>query len=97
MIVDDLVQTGGTLYECGRALLDCGATKVYAFVAHAVFPNECWRDFLVNSTPQRGRRAIFERFWLTNSQPSVTNQIPTTDCFEIVDLMPQIVKDLDAF
>ena len=27
VIVDDLVQTGGTLYECGAKLLDLGARR----------------------------------------------------------------------
>ena len=40
VIVDDLVQTGGTLYECGAKLLDLGAASVSAFVAHGVFPAE---------------------------------------------------------
>ena len=34
IIVDDLVQTGGTLYECGLALAKAGATSVSAFAAH---------------------------------------------------------------
>jgi phosphoribosylpyrophosphate synthetase len=96
VIIDDLVQTGGTLYECGKALLEAGALKVYTFTAHAVFPNDCWKDFLRNSSPP-GKRAIFEKFWITNSQPSVTDQLPADDCFEVIDLLPQIVKDLDAF
>ena len=70
MIIDDLVQTGGTLYECARILQDLGALSVYAYVTHAVFPNECWKDFLINSEPP-GRRAVFEKFWVTNSQVHV--------------------------
>lgn len=34
VIVDDLVQTGGTLFECGVALKNAGALSVSAFVAH---------------------------------------------------------------
>ena len=40
VIVDDLVQTGGTLYECGVALRALGARSVSAFVAHGVFPRQ---------------------------------------------------------
>uniref|UniRef100_A0A7S2DHP0 Phosphoribosyltransferase domain-containing protein n=1 Tax=Octactis speculum TaxID=3111310 RepID=A0A7S2DHP0_9STRA len=40
IIVDDLVQTGGTLYECGMELLARGASEVSAFVAHGVFPQD---------------------------------------------------------
>ena len=34
VIVDDLVQTGGTLHECGLALAQAGATSVTAYAAH---------------------------------------------------------------
>jgi phosphoribosylpyrophosphate synthetase len=43
VIVDDLVQTGGTLYETGKVLKDAGAASVSAFVTHAVFPNNSWK------------------------------------------------------
>jgi len=42
-IVDDLVKTGGTLIECKNVLLKRGATRVSAFVTHAVFPDESWK------------------------------------------------------
>lgn len=92
MIVDDLVQTGGTLYECGVALKAAGANTVSAYVAHAVFPNKCWMDFLNNNT-----KAIFEKFWITNSQPTIINQLPNDNVFEILDITTQILGDLDAY
>lgn len=39
VIVDDLVQTGGTLYQSGKVLKEAGAASVNAFVTHGVFPN----------------------------------------------------------
>ena len=68
IIVDDLVQTGGTLYECGLALKAAGAKSVNAFVAHGVFPNESWKRFM-----KSGDRGCFDRFYLTNSIPTVTH------------------------
>ena len=32
---------------------------------------------------------------VTNTNRSVTNSIPTGDCFTVLDLMPQIIEDLD--
>jgi len=90
VIVDDLVQSGGTLYECGKALKDLGAAKVSAFVAHAVFPNNSWEKFLKGND-----RAVFEKFWITNSIPTVTNMIPKDDVFEVLDLTEKIIYDLD--
>jgi phosphoribosylpyrophosphate synthetase len=93
VIVDDLVQTGGTLYETGRVLKDAGAASVNAFVTHGVFPNESWKLF-----NKGGSRACFDKFWVTNSIPTVTDTLPTDDgIFEVLDLMDLIIRDLDYF
>eukprot|EP00746_Dinoflagellata_sp_MGD_P001404 gnl/MRDRNA2_/MRDRNA2_102643_c0_seq1.p1 gnl/MRDRNA2_/MRDRNA2_102643_c0~~gnl/MRDRNA2_/MRDRNA2_102643_c0_seq1.p1 ORF type:complete len:406 (+),score=80.65 gnl/MRDRNA2_/MRDRNA2_102643_c0_seq1:57-1274(+) len=89
VIVDDLIQTGGTLYECAAKVKASGAKSVSGFVMHAVFPNESWRRFL-----RSGDRSVFSRFWVTNSNPTVSSTLPTDDVFEVLNLMPQIVKDL---
>ena len=90
VIVDDLVQSGGTLYECAVALKAAGAAGVSAFVAHGVFPNSCWENFL-----DGGSKAVFEKFWVTNSIPTTTDNIPEGGCFEVIDLLPQFLLDLD--
>ena len=38
VIVDDLVQSGGTLIECAKQLRQQGARKVSAYCTHVVFP-----------------------------------------------------------
>ena len=92
VIVDDLVQTGGTLYECGVALLKSGATSVSCFVAHGVFPADSWKRFL-----KSGDRGCFERFYLTDSIPSVTKMLPTDDVYCVLPLKDIIVEDLDKY
>lgn len=93
LIVDDLVQTGGTLFECGVALRKVGgAVKVSAFVAHGVFPQQSWRRFLSS-----GDKHCFEKFYLTNSIPTVVKEIPLGDVFEILDISDQLVLDIDNF
>jgi len=93
VIVDDLVQTGGTLYECGKTLKAAGAESVSAYVSHAVFPKESWKRFNVG-----GDRAVFEKFWITNSIPTVTNTLPIKDSiFEVLDLKNIIIHDLDHY
>jgi len=42
LIVDDLVQSGGTLLKCQKALKAAGASAVSCYVTHAVFPGEAW-------------------------------------------------------
>jgi phosphoribosylpyrophosphate synthetase len=90
--VDDLVQTGGTLYECALALKSKGAKTVYAFAVHAVFPHHAWKAF---SRTLNGPKCVFERFWVTNSIPVVTAHLPTDDVFEVLDLIPLIEQDID--
>jgi phosphoribosylpyrophosphate synthetase len=92
LIVDDLVQTGGTLYECGIALKAAGALSSSAFVAHGVFPNNSWKRFL-----KAGDRGVFEKFYLTNSIPTIVNSLPSNDVFEVIDLSEKIVFDLDKY
>ncbi|KAK9145056.1 hypothetical protein Sjap_004959 [Stephania japonica] len=48
VIVNDLVQSGGTLIECQKVLAAHGTTKVSAYVTHAVFPEQSWQRFLHN-------------------------------------------------
>nr|KJB75417.1 hypothetical protein B456_012G041300 [Gossypium raimondii] len=45
VIVDDLVQSGGTLIECQKVLFARGAAKVSAYVTHGVFPKCSWERF----------------------------------------------------
>mmetsp|Transcript_28746 Transcript_28746/g.32217 ORF Transcript_28746/g.32217 Transcript_28746/m.32217 type:complete len:418 (+) Transcript_28746:58-1311(+) len=93
VIVDDLVQTGGTLYETGKVLKNAGASSVNAFVTHGVFPNDSWKRFNTG-----GDRACFDKFWVTNSIPTVTDKLPEKEgIFEVLDLLELIVNDLDHY
>lgn len=40
-----IAHAGGTLIECRNALVKKGATKVSAYVTHAIFPCDSWRKF----------------------------------------------------
>jgi phosphoribosylpyrophosphate synthetase len=168
VIIDDLAQTGGTLYEAGLQLKRHGAYEVYAYVTHGVFPGESWKRFLYGhahvdmsklsaptpfsspavhshrsrslsdlasppslslppsavmnnehqatmeqtpSTPaslsadesrcpsgsqqQQQSDVLFEKFWITNSIPHTIDRVPSDDVFEVIDLLPQIIHDLE--
>ena len=92
IIVDDLVQTGGTLYECGMALKKAGAISVSAYAAHAVFPHDAWKRFL-----RGGDRHCFDNFYISNSVPSVVQKLPKDDVFRVLDISHKIIDDLDEF
>lgn len=53
VLVDDLIQTGGTLIQTGKALLELGALSVSAFCTHGVFPQvfETFETETLNAKP----------------------------------------------
>jgi phosphoribosylpyrophosphate synthetase len=81
VIVDDLVQTGGTLLECALVMTKQGAVKVSACCTHAVFPNNAWKRFV---------GSLFSFFWVTNSIPTTTNILQGHSPFEVLSLAPLI-------
>ena len=52
VIVDDLVQSGGTLIHCANAMRLAGAMAVSCYVTHAVFPNDSWRKCVEGKLPK---------------------------------------------
>ncbi|CAN6274686.1 unnamed protein product [Urochloa humidicola] len=54
VIVDDLVQSGGTLRECQKVLASHGAAKVSAYVTHAVFPKQSYERFMGSNSAGPG-------------------------------------------
>lgn len=89
LIIDDIVNSGGTLYKTAIELKTQGAISVSAYCTHAVFPKQCWRRFA-----QGGDRSVFEKFLTTNTNPSVSRQLPLDDCFEVLDISPLVAKDV---
>lgn len=84
VIIDDLVQTGGTLYECLKELKKDGFEEVSAYVTHAVFPNRCYYDFM-----EGGSKEGFKRFYVTDSVPEVAEQLKKySTLFTVIPLMP---------
>jgi phosphoribosylpyrophosphate synthetase len=86
VIVDDLVQTGGTLLECAKALRDAGADKVSAYVTHAVFPHDSWTKFVGTA----GSLPPLEHFFITNSIPITSSKLRGVAPFEVLSIAPVI-------
>ena len=81
VIVDDLVQTGGTLHACKDALSANGAASVSAYATHGVFPKESWRTFV---------RSGFSHIWITDSCPLTAQAVRDEKPFEVLSLAPLI-------
>ncbi|VFQ84141.1 unnamed protein product [Cuscuta campestris] len=92
IIVDDLVQSGGTLIECQKVLAAHGAAKVSAYVTHGVFPKRSWERFLHKDGG--GSPKAFTYFWITDSCPITVNAIANKAPFEVLSLAGSIADAL---
>ena len=61
VIYDDMIRTGSTLVQAGRAYLDAGATKVHAIASHLVLPG--------SSLETIQSANVFDSILGTNSHP----------------------------
>lgn len=93
IIVDDLVQSGSTLMECARVLKAHGARAVSAYVTHAVFPKESWKQFLA---PEDGQERAFAHFWITDSCPTTVQLVEGKQPFEVLSLASHIAAALQV-
>ena len=88
-IVDDLVQSGGTLIQCKNALMKRGATKVSAFVTHVIFPKNSWTKFMPG-----GEGDGFDRFYATDTCPKMAKTINGQGPFEILSIGENLMECL---
>jgi len=85
IIIDDLVQTGGTLHVCKNVLMDAGAISVDAYVTHAVFPNESWKDFLPG-----GKKEGFNKFWIGDTCPEMSQRLDGMEPFRKISIVENL-------
>ncbi|KAL7184457.1 hypothetical protein ACSBR2_026585 [Camellia fascicularis] len=92
VIVDDLVQSGGTLIECQKVLAAHGAAKVSAYVTHSVFPKRSWERFVHKN--EADSEKAFAYFWITDSCPLTVKAIANKAPFEVLSLAGSIADAL---
>ncbi|KHN00385.1 Ribose-phosphate pyrophosphokinase 3, mitochondrial [Glycine soja] len=92
VIVDDLVQSGGTLIECQKVLAAHGATKISAYVTHGIFPNKSWARFGHDNGGHP--ESAFTYFWITDSCPLTVRDVMNRPPFEILSLASSISASL---
>ncbi len=83
VIIDDLVQTGGTLHECRNTLVAAGAVAVSAYATHGVFPEESWRTFTDGS---------FANIWITDSCPKTAASVSGIAPFRVLSLAGSLAE-----
>ena len=101
VIVDDLVQSGGTLLECAKLLTVTGAAAVSAFATHGVFPNGSYKRFLADEgsggasgSGGSGGLTAFRYFWITDSCPATAAAVAGVRPFEVLSLAAPIAATL---
>ncbi|KAI3733421.1 hypothetical protein L6452_12864 [Arctium lappa] len=92
VIVDDLVQSGGTLIECQKVLAKHGAKKVSAYVTHGVFPKRSWERFTHDTGGHPDSGLTF--FWITDSCPLTVKEVKNKPPFEVLSLASSIAATL---
>ena len=83
IIIDDLVQSGGTLIETAKALKNMGAKSIEAFATHWVFPNNSQEKLAQN----------LDKIITTDSIPKNIQKAKKLDNMEIV-WIKEIVKKI---
>ena len=94
VIVDDLVQSGGTLIECGKLLHSLGAAHVSAYVTHGVFPLQSYERFKAEATTEDGYREGWCHLWITDSCPTTAVAVKDLAPFEVLSLAEPIANAL---
>jgi len=88
IIVDDLVQSGGTLIKCAEAVQNVANCKISAFATHGVFPKNSWEKFV---NPEGNAATAITKFYITNSIPvSGRYNIQGGNVFEVLSIAPII-------
>ncbi len=78
VIYDDMIRTGGSLLQAGRAYQRAGASKVYAITSHLVLPPGAWARLEGSG--------VFEAVLGSNSHPN-SQQLPASQVFSVAPLM----------
>ena len=88
IIVDDMIDTAGTLSAAGRAVLDAGATRVFAAATHPVLSGDAYLNLAA---------ADFEQIVVTDTiplRPGAPENIRVVSCAELLtDSIRRIFAD----
>lgn len=81
--IDDLIHSGHTLIQCGKALRSAGAKTVEAYVTHALCECYGWKRF---------DGSVFSKLYMTDSCPTTANAVRGNPNFEVFSLADSIAN-----
>ncbi|MCK4883810.1 MAG: ribose-phosphate pyrophosphokinase [Candidatus Diapherotrites archaeon] len=82
VIIDDEINTGGTLVNAAKAVLENGAKEVYAMASHAVF---------AGPAPERLEKSALKKIIVTNSIPQ-KQKISKVETVSIAPLLGEAIR-----
>src|SRR3954470_890573 len=83
LLVDDIIDTAGTLRAAGRTVMDEGAARVYATATHGVFSGNAWENLAA---------APFERIVVTDTIPRRVNAPENIIWLPCADLLTDSIR-----
>ena len=83
VIVDDMIDTAGTLKAAGQTVLDAGAARVYAAATHPVFSGNCYENLAA---------AGFEQIVVTDTIPLRAGAPDNVRVLSCADLLTDSVR-----
>jgi ribose-phosphate pyrophosphokinase len=78
LIVDDIIDTAGTLRAAADAVLDAGARQVYAAATHGLFSGDAWENL---------EQARFEQVVVTDTVtlgPGAPGNVKVLSCADLL-------------
>jgi ribose-phosphate pyrophosphokinase len=84
VVYDDMIRTGSSLVQAGRAYLAAGATRVHAIASHLVLPGDAWDKLRATG--------VFASIMGTDSHPG-SQKLPRED---VIAIAPRLVQCLEA-
>jgi ribose-phosphate pyrophosphokinase len=85
VLVDDLIDTAGTLKAAARAVLEAGARRVYAAATHGVFSGNAWENLAA---------AGFEEVVVTDTLPLPPNAPSNVRVLSCADLLTNSIRQI---
>jgi ribose-phosphate pyrophosphokinase len=85
LIVDDIIDTAGTLKAAADAVLDAGARRVYAAATHGVFSGNAWENL---------QAARFEQIVVTDTIPLPPGAADNVRVLSCADLLTNSIRQI---
>jgi ribose-phosphate pyrophosphokinase len=85
LIVDDIIDTAGTLKAAAQTVHDAGATRVYAAATHGVFSGNAWENL---------SGAGFEQIVVTDTIPLPPGAPDNVRVLSCADLLTSSIRQI---